>query len=94
MTWIRNILDVLIIRANLPTINEQKIELTKAFSFWPSPDKRIGQNVYDIRYTQFYFNSYIYKLRYEWKQGQIVHKQRKSRKESWESRIKTQDKKR
>jgi len=36
-------------RANLPTINEQKIELTKAFSFWPSPDKRIGQNVYDIR---------------------------------------------
>ena len=42
------------IRANLPTINEQKIELTKAFSFWPSPDKRIGQNVYDIRYKQLY----------------------------------------
>ena len=38
-----------IYKATLPTINEQFSELTKAFSFWPSPDKRIGNNIYDIR---------------------------------------------
>jgi len=36
-------------KATLPAINEQFSELTKAFSFWPSPDKRIGNNIYDIR---------------------------------------------
>lgn len=36
-------------RAGFPTINEQSSELTKGFSFWPSPDKRVGGNVYDIR---------------------------------------------
>lgn len=36
-------------KSGLPTINEQHSELTKAFSFWPSPDKREGSNVYDIR---------------------------------------------
>jgi len=38
-----------IYKASLPSINEQFSELTKAFSFWPSPDKREGGNVYDIR---------------------------------------------
>merc|ERR1719188_394454 len=38
-----------IYKATLPAINEQFSELTKAFSFWPSPDKRIGGNIYDIR---------------------------------------------
>ena len=38
-----------IYKATLPAINEQFNELTKAFSFWPSPDKRIGGNIYDIR---------------------------------------------
>eukprot|EP00092_Neocalanus_flemingeri_P035889 GFUD01039076.1.p1 GENE.GFUD01039076.1~~GFUD01039076.1.p1 ORF type:complete len:269 (+),score=83.47 GFUD01039076.1:43-849(+) len=36
-------------RAGLPDISEQFSELTKAFSFWPSPDQREGGNVYDIR---------------------------------------------
>ena len=35
----------------MPAINEQFSELTKAFSFWPSPDKRVGGNIYDIRYV-------------------------------------------
>jgi len=35
--------------AGLPSIREQISELTKAFSFWPSPDQREGGNVYDIR---------------------------------------------
>jgi len=36
-------------KAGLPTINQQGSEMTKAFSFWPSPDKREGSHVYDIR---------------------------------------------
>ena len=40
-----------IYKATLPAINEQFSELTKAFSFWPSPDKRVGNNIYDIRYS-------------------------------------------
>lgn len=36
-------------RAGLPSINQQSSELTKAFMFWPSPDRREGTNVYDIR---------------------------------------------
>jgi len=36
-------------RSGFPFITSKKIELTKNFSFWPSPDKRIGDNVYDIR---------------------------------------------
>ena len=40
-----------IYKATLPAINEQFSELTKAFSFWPSPDKRVGGNIYDIRYV-------------------------------------------
>lgn len=36
-------------RAVLPGITQQHVELTKAFSFWPSPDQRVGSNVYDIR---------------------------------------------
>eukprot|EP00092_Neocalanus_flemingeri_P017621 GFUD01019064.1.p1 GENE.GFUD01019064.1~~GFUD01019064.1.p1 ORF type:complete len:272 (+),score=74.53 GFUD01019064.1:155-970(+) len=35
--------------AGLPVIRQQFTELTKAFSFWPSPDQREGGNVYDIR---------------------------------------------
>jgi len=38
-----------IFREGLPSINQQSSELTKAFSFWPSPDVREGGNVYDIR---------------------------------------------
>ena len=41
-----------IYKATLPAINEQFSELTKAFSFWPSPDKRVGNNIYDIRYSE------------------------------------------
>jgi len=36
-------------RSGLPTISQQDSELTKGFVFWPSPDKRVGGNVYDIR---------------------------------------------
>jgi len=36
-------------RASWPMLSQQHVELTKAFSFWPSPDKRPGDNVYDIR---------------------------------------------
>jgi hypothetical protein len=36
-------------RAGLHTITSKHAELTKAFSFWPSPDTREGGNVYDIR---------------------------------------------
>jgi len=36
-------------KSGLPYITNQHIELTKAFSFWPSPDVRVGDNVYDIR---------------------------------------------
>jgi len=36
-------------KAGLPAITEQFNELTKGFSFWPTPDKRVGGNVYDIR---------------------------------------------
>jgi len=36
-------------RESLPAISEQFNELSKGFSFWPSPDKREGSNVYDIR---------------------------------------------
>jgi len=36
-------------KAGLFAISEQFTELTKGFSFWPTPDKRIGGNVYDIR---------------------------------------------
>ena len=38
-----------IYKSTLPAINQQFSELTKAFSFWPSPDKRVGNNIYDIR---------------------------------------------
>ena len=38
-------------KATLPAMTEQFTELTKAFSFWPSPDKRVGGNIYDIRYV-------------------------------------------
>ena len=40
-----------IYKSTLPAINQQFSELTKAFSFWPSPDKRVGNNIYDIRYV-------------------------------------------
>lgn len=36
-------------KASLPAIQTSMSELTKAFSFWPHPDKREGNNVYDIR---------------------------------------------
>ena len=36
-------------KATLPAMSEQFTELTKAFSFWPSPDRRVGGNIYDIR---------------------------------------------
>jgi len=39
-------------RAGLPTLVQQHLELTKAFSFWPSPERRSGSNVYDIRSYQ------------------------------------------
>ena len=42
-----------IYKATLPAINEQFNELTKAFSFWPSPDKRVGGNIYDIRFITY-----------------------------------------
>lgn len=35
--------------SGLHTINKKHAELTKGFSFWPSADKREGNNVYDIR---------------------------------------------
>ena len=44
-----------IYKATLPAINEQFNELTKAFSFWPSPDKRVGGNIYDIRFDSAFF---------------------------------------
>jgi len=36
-------------RSGFPFITSKKIELTKNFTFWPSPDHRVGDNVYDIR---------------------------------------------
>jgi hypothetical protein len=36
-------------RSGFPFITGKKTELTKSFGFWPSPDKRVGDNVYDIR---------------------------------------------
>lgn len=36
-------------KEGLPALQEQYSELAKGFSFWPSPDKREGNNVYDIR---------------------------------------------
>jgi len=36
-------------RSGFPFLTEKQIELTKNFSFWPSPDARPGDNVYDIR---------------------------------------------
>lgn len=38
-----------IFKESLPVLKEQYSELTKGFSFWPSPDNREGNNVYDIR---------------------------------------------
>jgi len=38
-----------LLKAGLPYLTSQHKELTKAFSFWPSPDVRVGDNVYDIR---------------------------------------------
>jgi len=38
-----------IYRDGLSAISQQNSELTKGFMFWPSPDKREGGNVYDIR---------------------------------------------
>lgn len=36
-------------KAGLPLILNQSNEILKGFTFWPSPDKRSGNNVYDVR---------------------------------------------
>jgi len=36
-------------KSGLSTIYEQNKELEKSFAFWPNPDIRTGNNVYDIR---------------------------------------------
>jgi len=36
-------------KSGLSALQEQSRELAKGFSFWPSPDVRQGNNVYDIR---------------------------------------------
>lgn len=38
-----------VFKEGLPALQEQSRELSKGFSFWPSPDIRQGNNVYDIR---------------------------------------------
>jgi len=38
-----------LIKANRKLLTRQTTEHLKTFSFWPEPDKRIGQNIYDVR---------------------------------------------
>ena len=33
----------------LAFISRQRTELHKSFSFWPAPDIRTGDNIYDVR---------------------------------------------
>merc|ERR1719189_1621582 len=36
-------------KSMLPTIRSKNIEFEKSFAFWPAPNIRTGNNVYDIR---------------------------------------------
>ncbi|XP_059082995.1 protein NipSnap-like [Tigriopus californicus] len=36
-------------RGSLKLLKNQHIELHKGFSYWPEPEKRSGQNIYDVR---------------------------------------------
>ena len=35
--------------AGLNLITQQSNEFLKSFSYWPAPDKRTGENIYDVR---------------------------------------------
>ena len=35
--------------AGLNLISQQSNEFLKSFSYWPAPDKRTGENIYDVR---------------------------------------------
>lgn len=36
-------------RDSLKLLKQQHVELHKGFSYWPEPEKRSGQNIYDVR---------------------------------------------